>query len=273
MPELRVNGHRVFYSAAGGGEPVILLHAGGSNERQWKSLSSELEDRYLCLAPDLPGHGASPRWLGADGSRLADHAAIVEALAHEVGGRFHLVGHSHGGAVAAAYATRHSQTLLSLTLIEPTLMHLLQLCGRREVWDEAETLGIKHINAVSNGRLDEIADEFMPYWIGQDAWLRMPEDRRAAIIATMPSVAQFWASVLAETTLARGYAKIQVPSLLVRGSRTRATTHDLIEILSGLLSHSRIVEIEGAGHMAPLTHAAQVNEAIERHIRRHSADG
>ena len=98
----------------------------------------------------------------------------------------------------------------------------------------------------------------------------MPEERRGAIIETMPAVAQFWASEFAEVTPAEVYAQLDVPTLLIRGTRTRATAHDVVELLDGLLPKSTIFEIEGAGHMAPLTHTAEVNVAVENHILDHS---
>jgi len=76
----------------------------------------------------------------------------------------------------------------------------------------------------------------------------MPEERRAAIIQTMPAVARFWASEFAETTPTEVYAKLGAPTLLVRGRKTRATAHDIVELLDGLLLNAAIVEIDGAGH-------------------------
>lgn len=266
MPEIVVNGQRVAFAEAGGGEPVVMLHSGGSTARQWKPLASVLADRCLCLMPDFPGHGSSPPWQGSAGATLADHAAIVEAFADRIGRRFHLVGHSHGGAVALAYAAARADRLLSMTLLEPTLMHLLRLGGATQAWREAKALGQRHIAAVAEGRSAEIADEFMPYWIGADAWQAMPSDRRAGIVATMPAVATFWRAVFAEATPLETYAGIRVPTLLLRGSNTRPTTHAIVEILRDLMPHARLEVIEDAGHLAPLTHAAPVNRAVAAHI-------
>ena len=211
MPELTIRSHNVSYATAGGGEPVILLHGGGSSGRQWNSLTATIETQSLCYAPDLFGHGASSAWTTKEGSLLADYAAIVEAIDALNGEPFHLVGHSHGGAVAIAYATGNPNTLSSLTLIAPTLMHLLRV-SNSPAWPEAEELGSKHIDA---------------------------------------------------------YAQLDVPTLLIRGTRTRATAREIISLLHDFLPNSRLVEIEGAGHMAPLTHAFNVNEAIANHLVRH----
>ncbi len=250
------------------GEPVILLHGGGSSCRPWKALIAAIEAQFLCCAPDFFGHGLSSAWTSEEGPLLADYAAIVEAIAALHGQPSHLVGHSHGGAAAIAYAARSPKSLASLTLIEPTLMHLLRVCNS-PAWVEAEQLGTKHIDAVSRGEPAKIADEFLAYWIGNDAWQAMPDDRRAAIIDTMPAVAQFWAAEFAEATPTEVYAQLDIPTLLVRGTRTRATTCEITSLLYDLLPNSQLVEVEGAGHMAPLTHANDVNEAIADHLVQH----
>lgn len=169
MTELIVDGHTLHCEVSGNGEPAVLLHGGGSNARQWNALFSDLSGPFAFIAPDLYGHGSSPAWRGAFAPALADYAAIVDVIASRLDGPFHLVGHSHGGAVAITYALRNPSALSSLTLIEPTLMHLLRETGDPQVWREAHTLGSKHIAAVEAGEAARIADEFLPYWIGDAA--------------------------------------------------------------------------------------------------------
>lgn len=94
----------------------------------------------------------------------------------------------------------------------------------------------------------------------------MPQNRRDAIVATMPAVAHFWASEFTEQTPLDAYAGIATPALLIRGSHTRATAHAVVDLLASILPNARTVEIDGAGHMAPLTHSRAVNEAVRTHL-------
>jgi pimeloyl-ACP methyl ester carboxylesterase len=107
---------------------------------------------------------------------------------------------------------------------------------------------------------------FLPYWIGQAAWDAMAPGRRQAVIATMPAVAQFWSSVFAETKELDSYARVAVPTLLVRGTATTRSAREVIGVLSEILPNARIVEIDGAGHMVPLTHSEAVNAVAVSHI-------
>ena len=269
MATSAIGSRAVHFEAVGSGEPVVLLHSGGASSRQWTALMSLLSDRFHCLAPDLPGHGASPEWQETYPPTLASDAEIVDAVVGQVSEPLHLVGHSHGGAVAIAYAVRKPERIASLTLVEPTLMHLLRLTGDPDVWREAHDLGTRHIDAVAAGESARIADIFLPYWIGDAAWAGMPDSRRSTIVATMPAVALFWKAVFAETTAVERYREMEVPTLLIRGGETRATTRSIIDLLGSILPNSRTLVVSGAGHMVPLTHPDAVNGAIEDHLIAH----
>ncbi len=68
------------------------------------------------VVPDRPGHGRS-----ADPGRPDDAEADGEWAADLLDGGAHLVGHSFGGAVALAAASRRPELVRSLTLIEPAM--------------------------------------------------------------------------------------------------------------------------------------------------------
>jgi pimeloyl-ACP methyl ester carboxylesterase len=81
------------------GSPTILfLHGVGNTGAMWRDVMAALTD-FHCLAPDLPGHGAS-RSIGwrsrPDTARRM--AALIEGQA--TGGRAHVVGLSLGASVA-----------------------------------------------------------------------------------------------------------------------------------------------------------------------------
>jgi len=44
-----------------GAPAVVLLHGAGASGLMWRDHMARLQDRFHCLAPDLPGFGASNR--------------------------------------------------------------------------------------------------------------------------------------------------------------------------------------------------------------------
>ena len=124
--------------------PVLLLHASGASRRQWRSFVEAESARRRCVAPDRIGYGETADRSGRASSMVRE-MAVVDQLRALAGGPVHLVGHSYGGAVAAAYAQAHAGDLLSLTLIEPVLFHLLRYHGPSAQWDEIARLASSHI--------------------------------------------------------------------------------------------------------------------------------
>jgi pimeloyl-ACP methyl ester carboxylesterase/membrane protein DedA with SNARE-associated domain len=90
---------RIAYRQRGEGRTVVYLHGSPGSGRNSTRLARLLADRYRILAPDLPGFGASSRWLPDYG--IEAHAryvlAFMDALEIE---RAHLIGHSMGSGVA-----------------------------------------------------------------------------------------------------------------------------------------------------------------------------
>lgn len=268
MPTLHASGGDFAYTDAGTGEAVILLHAAGGNRRQWRALIERLAGRYRVFAPDLGGHGDTGPW-PAGPSRLGDYAPVINALIGLAGAhRAHLVGHSHGGAIAGIHALDQPQTVTTLTLIEPMLTHLLGQSDERAAWKEAHSQATLHQEAVAAGRLDETAEAFIPYWTGRAAWKSMPSDRKAAIVRSMPGIAEFWRAQFAETQPLSAFAAMVPPALLLSGAATPAPARAIIRLLQGAMPSATVVEVPGAGHMVPLTHGDAVNAAIEAHLAR-----
>ena len=101
----------------GQGRPMLLIHGFGAEANGWRPMLAGHGGARPIHALDLPGHGASP--LGALAA-FADLVDAVEAHLRAMGlGDVDLVGHSLGGAVAAALAARGTLDLRSLLLLAP----------------------------------------------------------------------------------------------------------------------------------------------------------
>lgn len=105
MPYLELPSTRLFFTDAGAGRTLVLLHAVSGDSNHWNWTIPLLADRYRVVALDLRGHGHSSP--GA-GYQLADFAGDVLAVADHLGvDRFVPVVHSLGGAIGAHLAVEH----------------------------------------------------------------------------------------------------------------------------------------------------------------------
>ncbi|HET6519536.1 MAG TPA: alpha/beta hydrolase [Geminicoccaceae bacterium] len=271
---IEVNGATVAYTAAGTGEPVVLLHSSASSGAQWRALGEQLDDRFLVLAPDLYGYGGTDPWPGRGPLTLADEAALVAAVVAGRAGPFHLVGHSYGGAVALRIAVDHPERLRSLTLIEPVAFHVLRNRGAADRALFAEVCGIA--DAVSAAALSgDYAggmERFVDYWNGAGTWARIRPESRAAMCRSATKVPlDFWATTTEQTSL-DAYRRVRVPTLVLCGDRSPAPTRRIAGLLAARLPAARLDVVAGAGHMLPLTHRDAVNAAIAGHLARAGGD-
>ena len=260
MPSLELSGSRVEYLERGSGEPVVLLHSSGASSAQWRALAEQLSGRYRVLAPDLYGYGASASWPGRGVFSLAHEAQIVHALLERIDGPVHLVGHSYGGAVALHVARLHGERLRSLALIEPVAFHLLS--ERAEIVAVADAVA----RAVACGDYVGGFAAFVDYWSGAGSWDAMPAPRREAMAARLPKVALDFHATLHEPASLADLHAMAVPTLLVRGALSPLPTRRICELLAHALPEAQLITLNDAGHMAPLTHAAQVNVLIAAHL-------
>lgn len=100
------------------GPPVVLLHGFGGSADAWAPIAGRVGLERAAIAYDLPGHHRSLRAGGIGGAGRMARAILVDLSARGVA-RFHLVGHSMGGAVAALMALRENAMVASLTLLAP----------------------------------------------------------------------------------------------------------------------------------------------------------
>src|ERR1700759_4455503 len=99
---------------------LLLLHGNPSNMHDFGELASLLREDFDVAALDLPGFGksATVRALGHE-TVLDPYARHVEAAAHRLGWiePFHVLGHSHGAAVAQTVAALFPERVAGLVLL------------------------------------------------------------------------------------------------------------------------------------------------------------
>jgi 3-oxoadipate enol-lactonase len=139
MPDVTVNGTRLYYQQAGEGPDVVLIHAVTSNQAVWvfTGLADAVASAgFRVTTYDLRGHGASER--PPTGYTSADMAADLHGLHEALGLSPSLVvGHSFGGVVALHTAILHPECIAAVILSDsffPSLRHVEPNYGRPNVW-------------------------------------------------------------------------------------------------------------------------------------------
>jgi abhydrolase domain-containing protein 6 len=117
---------------------VLLLHGFGGDKDNWTRFSRSLTDSYRVIAPDLPGFGRSARHRDWDYSlppQLSRVNGFVMALALE---KFHVVGNSMGGHLAALYTHQYPEQVLSTALFNNSGIHFPNESDLQRAWAKGE---------------------------------------------------------------------------------------------------------------------------------------
>ncbi len=210
MPKSTVNGLQLYYEVHGdSGEPLVLVHGYTGDISDWRHQFEEFAPTHRVLAMDLRGHGKSEAPSDRSSYTIEQMADDVEPLVDEVGfERYHLVGHSMGGAIVQEIALRSPQKLLSLTLHDTSFKFIMAADPVMDEWRRkrmalAETQGMAAAAELEpaappaphmpKGRLEETKvrlanmslDAFVGAWQGLVDW-EGTQDRASAI--SMPTL-------------------------------------------------------------------------------------
>jgi pimeloyl-ACP methyl ester carboxylesterase len=115
-----IDGTRLHYLTAGSGPPLLLLHGYAETSSMWQALLPAIAERFMVVAPDLPGMGDSD--IPADGLDMQSAAIRMHALACSLGiEKARVVGHDIGLMVAYAYAAQFPEEVEKLVVMDAFL--------------------------------------------------------------------------------------------------------------------------------------------------------
>ncbi|SFC16540.1 Pimeloyl-ACP methyl ester carboxylesterase [Marinospirillum celere] len=238
----------------------LLLHSSLSSARQWQPLMALL-DPEKCVALDLLGYGQAmtQAWPRRAVTLDEEQAALLKQLpSNWQDFSWHLIGHSYGGVNALKLAHDFPEAIASLSLYEPVAFFLL-------VGEERETalaLMAEISASLDAGQPEKAAERFIDYWNQPGSFAALPERQQQAFTLGIHKVAaDFHALMSASLNLDQLRQRITQPTLLMQGSFSQPTAHQVIQQLAASLSLSQVVEFQ-AGHMGAISHSHEVNERI-----------
>jgi pimeloyl-ACP methyl ester carboxylesterase len=164
-------------------------------------------------------------------------------------------------------ALARPERVLSLSLYEPVLFSVLfqddpAQPAAREIAAVSDDTGA----ALQRGDAEGSSARFIDYWMGAGTWENTPPKRRAGIVRTIGKIKDDFHAAFTEKTPLSAFSGLPIHTLFMVGSTSPASSLRIARLLTGTLPRVETVEIRGAGHMGPITHADAVNAAIEAHL-------
>lgn len=268
-----LHGHELSYVDSGTGSVVLFIHGILGSQRQWNRLLDRMDDTQRVIVPDLFGHGESEKPVG-DYS-LGSHAATLrDLLDHLDIDRVTLVGHSLGGGIAMQFHYLFPERVERLVLIasgglgrevSPLLRSATLPLAEQVLRVAASGPVLSQLTALGEG-LSKVGwkpgSDIRAIWRGFTAL--EDGDSRRAFLATTRSVIDLGGQTI--TAHGRLEEAIEVPTLVVWGSRDRMIPawHALSAQRS--LPHCRVELFEGSGHFPHLQEPERFAELLREFI-------
>jgi pimeloyl-ACP methyl ester carboxylesterase len=259
-----------FFREQGSGPVVVCLHSNASSSSQWRSLADLLQDRFRVIAVDGYDAGKSPPWPSPGPLRLEDEVRLLAPVLQGVGDRFHLVGHSYGGAVAVKTALMFPERVASVVIYEPTLFWLLAGTDPlrspvQGIW-RAATEGA---DAVDRGDNAAGARRFIDFWMGSGAFDAVPPARQTAVASSVRNLRRWRDTLTRETTPLSAFGALATPVLCMYGEDSPESSLSVVRVLRETLPNVTMAPQPGMGHMGPITHPERVNSQVAQFLDLH----
>ncbi|WP_174274203.1 alpha/beta fold hydrolase [Sphingomonas bacterium] len=254
-----------------GGLPVLFLHGGGQTRQSWGNAIREAARRgYRAITLDLRGHGESG-WAPDGVYALTAFADDVRQVIETLTAPPVLVGASLGGLTALLIASAPPPDVAGLVLVDVATR--IEEEGTREIGG--------FMASAPNGFAspEEAADAVSAYLPhrprpkdtsglmrnlrlredGRYHWHWDPAFMRPSLDAPRPDPRLF-------EDAAR---RLKVPTLLVRGGRSRVLSREGAQAFVDLVPHAEWVDVAGADHMVAGDANDSFNDAVFAFLGRH----
>ena len=242
---------------------VLLLHGQPGSARDWSGVEAAIGPRARTIAIDRLGWNGRSR----PGDLADNAAAALSALDRAGAGRATIVGHSLGAAIAAWFAAEHPERVSALVLAAPSANRgslnrvdallaapfvgpLVAATGLVGVGAALHTPIVRHRIATVFGVDERYLQDAARALVRPATWRVFSAEQRM-LIRQLPALEQRLASISA-------------PATIVSGTADRVVAPSSARELARQIPGAEFVQLQGATHMLPQLHPAELAETIAR---------
>lgn len=245
-----VNGIKLAYTETGAGNPVTLLfiHGLGENMQTWVQNIASLQNRFYCIAIDLPGHGQSQ-----SGDYLYTPyffaETIVEFLKQQNLQQVNLVGHSLGGQVAILLSISNPSLVDKLVLIAPSGFEQFTVSDKKWIEGQAQNY------------LNSKAFDFMSYMPGYQSGFPSNDVYKATIKGMLGQpVFEHLKLITQPTLIIFGENDPLIPNRFIH---PKLTSESVAKTGAAEIKGSRLIMIPNAGHFVHIERVGEVDKEVK----------
>lgn len=254
-----VGGLNIAFERSGDGPPLVMLHGGLSDHREWRRQVDGLSDEFTVVAWDAPGCGGSSD--PPESFRMPDYADCLAAFVELLGlGRPHMLGLSWGSTLALELYRRH-----------PSIPRTLVLTAAYAGW--AGSLPATVVTERLQTSLRDLAlspEPLVRTWLPSLLTERATDEMVDELVGIMsefhPGGVRAMLHALAEADLRDVLPTIEVPTLLLYGEEDQRSPLAVAEEMRSRIPGSTLVVIPEVGHQSNVEAADRFNAEVRRFL-------
>jgi len=223
-----VNGLVTTYTRSGKGKTLLFIHGWGDTSATYSKLIKNFDNKYDCIALDLPGHGKTdPPKSAWD---LDNYSEFLSSFLSKIQAKpFAAVGHSNGGALLIR--------AISLGKIKPQRVVLMASAGIRDRGGARRLL----VKAVAK------SGKVLTFWLPKSSKKKLQKSLYGAIgsdMLVLPELKETFKLTVKQDVQVDA-KNVNAPTLLIYGNRDRATPVKFGEIYKSLMPKADLEVLSG----------------------------
>ncbi len=273
LKTVNVNDTTLHYIETGQGTPVVFVHGRFGDYRTWNGQIDAFSEMYRVISysrrlqypNEIPSDAAN----ATEYRHVDDLRAILRALDIH---RFHLVGHSGGGAISLLFARDYSEQLISMTLGEPAVMEMLSLTpeGPSLLQDYRKNVSGPSRAAFRAGNEEEGLKLFIDGVTGdENGFDNLTPYFREAMLQNSTRRITIRGGGSRPPLTCDDARSIRVPTLLIHGELSPQMFLSTNDILEQCLPNVERATLPAASHGLEMENPEDFNEMVLEFIGRH----
>ncbi|MDW8001864.1 MAG: alpha/beta hydrolase [Deltaproteobacteria bacterium] len=239
----------IHIERVGKGPKIVFIHGSGWNTKVWKNQKEYLKDLFEVILVDLPGHGNSK---GEAPRSVEEYSEVLDkVLLENLIDKSYICGHSLGGAIAMYLALKRDELIKGLIVIgSGARLKVLPEILNGVLPEKEKTIRFVNSLAFSSKAEKELIEKSVSQMMECPSYVLFNDFSACHNFDVMDKVKY-----------------IKVPTLIVCGVDDMLTPVKYSQYLHREIKNSKLVLIEGAGHMVMMEKPMELNVAIESFVK------
>jgi pimeloyl-ACP methyl ester carboxylesterase len=259
-----IDNAKLYYEVAGAGTPLVMIHAGVADSRQWNNEFTYFSQSNQVIRYDMRGYGKSEP-VDGEFSHMSDLVSLLNTLGvHEP---IIIMGCSMGGGLAMDFALSHPSRVKALVMVDSAPSGLELDVPTPAKFAEAE-------KAFESGDLDLLAEIETQIWF--DGMGRTPEQVNAAMRKLLYEMNRLALShevkglgkrlPNTETPAFDRLERLSIPVLIIVGSHDTPYILAAADYMKEKIKSADKITIEDAAHLPNMDQPQEFQNIVEQFL-------